>query len=199
MVISEVSLKAGTELLRKLWAYAAYAQGTRNSEVSGFGEVDVNNCVVTVNDNFHMIKQQGGVVGTHLDMGALANLIHHYTETSQNPKKLRFWFHTHPGNVFFSWTDDETIKKLTEWGLDPLVAGVFNEQGESRWAVVRHGQRVLEVDFKVPGEPLSSEELGRAKRVIDPILTVKSTARWAWSGYDDDSWMKSWGFKSRRR
>jgi len=199
MVISEVSLKAGTELLRKLWAYAVYAQGTKNSEVSGFGEVDVNGHAVTVNDNFHMIKQQGGVVGTHLDMEALAHLIHHYTETSQNPKKLRFWFHTHPGNVYFSWTDDETIKKLTTWGLDPLVAGVFNEQGESRWAVVRHGQRVLEVDFKVPGESLSSEELERAKRVIDPILTVKPIAGRLWREDDDSSWLKSWGFKSRRR
>lgn len=129
-------VEAPVTVLRQLWAYCIAAMP---SEVSAFVDTEIRGDVLRVTDRIFLIKQDVSPTHTMLDMGALATLVHNLTKQGASPKTLRLWWHTHPRmGAWFSHIDDNTITKLSG-RFSVLLAGVFNEHGETAWRLVDHG------------------------------------------------------------
>ena len=159
-------------LLRRLWIYARASE----TEISALGEVNVHEHCITVLDKLHMLKQKGSLTRTHLDEEAVVELLDQYVRMGYNPQRLRFWYHTHPGAVFFSPTDEYTILGLSR-KMNPFVAGVLNQNGESHWAVFRNGHRVAEFDYKISLALPTKQELKAAKPLIASVVSKTMASR----------------------
>jgi len=157
-------------LLRRLWTYTAAV----DTEISGIGEVRIDGQNFHLPDDMHMLKQEGHIAGTHLDVSKVADLVHDFIKAGKTPKKLKFWYHTHPGigrdAVYFSGTDTATIAKLNRDFGDPWIAGVFSRDGWSHWGISRQGTMIYEWDYMIPGTVPTEQELEQAEEFLKPLV-----------------------------
>lgn len=181
-----VDMKIDPALLKRIYTLTLAADNMR-TEISGIGEAEVSKVdgvdVVNVLEPLHILKQSGNMVGTHLDMDALADILDGYVRQGKSPKRLRFWYHTHPGSVYWSMTDEATIEKLSSKYMDTLVAGVFNDKGESHWAIARGGEILLEFDYKIRLARPTHDEIAKAEEFLeDKVERRKWYQSWTHGG-----------------
>lgn len=101
-----------------------------SDEVSGLGRIK------RVGDDVHVISvmllpQKNTGASTDIEPEDVAKAMY---ETREQEGDLQFWWHSHVNmNVFWSGTDTDTIKKISEGGW--FVSTVFNKRRELRTAV----------------------------------------------------------------
>ena len=99
-------------------------------ECSGFGTVEKHKGYYIVTDVM-LLPQRNGATSTEIDAEDMNRALY----TLRNaPGELNFWWHSHVNmGVFWSGTDDATIKQIGEQGW--CLATVFNKKNEMRSAV----------------------------------------------------------------
>lgn len=110
-----IKIQVDAVAMQKLWLWTFMAEG----EVSCLGTVDELSDGLLVTD-FHLVKQTCTDMDTELNSEAVSQLM----QEVEDPSKLRCWAHSHADmEVFWSATDDETIKGLSngEWLLSLVV------------------------------------------------------------------------------
>lgn len=154
--------------LHRLWTFTCAAEG----EISAIGEVDVTQQGVHVTNMIHFMKQRASYGGTIIDYHALVELMEQYECREQDPRRLRFWFHTHGDMAaFFSHTDETTISKLTTvYGWDLLVAACFNRQGQTMWKVVSNSLELVPWSFTIPTDAPSCNEIAEVRPIINTLI-----------------------------
>ena len=153
-------------LLRRLWAYMAAVP----VEISGIGEVEIRDQhKLLVLDDMHVIDQECSEFGTHLDMDALSDLLIRMHHQGKNAGRLRLWFHKHPSSVYFSGTDESTIRDLRTM-MNPFIAMVGNAEGETRWRVIWNGIASEDWEYQIPGPGPSEAEVNEAGDILKPVV-----------------------------
>ena len=100
-------------------------------EISGLGNVQVIDGVPTVTDII-LLKQENDPTETEMDADAVAKAVYDH-HVSGMEGELKFWWHSHVNmGVFWSATDKDTIKELTQNGW--FIHGVFNKKNEYKCA-----------------------------------------------------------------
>lgn len=168
-------LTIAPETLRKLWILTAASE----IEISAMGEIEVDDGIVHVTDTLHLMEQTGSYGSTELNMEAYAKVCDRYMQEGKPLDKLRFWFHTHPRmGVHFSYQDDDTIDDLGKNG-EPHVSAVFNEKGETTWAVTAQG-KIIYSSIKISGPRPSYDEKKLARELIESVVTETYPWRKIW-------------------
>ena len=99
----------GREAYDKIMHYVHKAK----FEISGFGNVQVIDGIPTVTDII-LLKQENDPTETEIDADAIAKAIYDH-HVSGMEGELKFWWHSHVNmGVFWSGTDNATIKQLTK-------------------------------------------------------------------------------------
>jgi hypothetical protein len=100
-------------IYHKMLAYARCSEG----EISGFGRTKIvhkdGTTLVTILE-IRIFKQVVSSGHTDLDKGALAQFYVELVREKQNPANWNLWWHSHNDfGVFFSGTDNATIRELS--------------------------------------------------------------------------------------
>lgn len=101
-----------------------------DEEISGFGRVvDHGNGDFFVDDIF-VIPQKGNAGETVIEPEDVAELVTRLIEDGEDPGAIKLWWHSHAsGGIFFSSTDIQTMRNLTQNFMFGLVG---NNRGEVR-------------------------------------------------------------------
>lgn len=163
--------------LRRLWVYTC----ATHDEVSALGEVEVRGPQLYIPDKFHLLPQERSPGHVEFDIDEVARFITRYVQSGQSPERVRLWFHTHVNmDVFFSFTDEETIKRLAKM-MPLVVAVVTNQRGEALWRIVQSGTYTAEWLTSLPGDRPRGDELTGPRKEIDAVTR-------------QPVWLKKWGF-----
>lgn len=101
-----------------------------SQECSGMGITRVVGDTIYV-DDVKMLEQRNGAAHTDINEDAVTKLMYEWRDREG---EINFWWHSHVNmGVFWSGTDEATIKQLAQHGM--CVASVFNKKGEIRTAV----------------------------------------------------------------
>jgi hypothetical protein len=107
-----MEVNIAVDALRKIQSWTRIVDG----EVSGMGMASFEDGRLVITDAF-LLKQTCGDSSTELDDSAIANLIREVDESGKPAENLRFWWHSHNNmGVFWSGTDEATIKGMVESG-----------------------------------------------------------------------------------
>lgn len=73
-------------------------------------------------DDMFITPQRVNAGATIIEPEAVANLVTSVIESGEDPEAIKLWWHSHAkGGVFFSHTDDETMRILTQNFMFGLV------------------------------------------------------------------------------
>lgn len=182
-------LEIAPTVARQIQAYVTVCP----TEISWLGEVEVRGSVATV-VNTLLFEQECSYGHTDLDMTAVTGFFAKRWTERKDPKRVRFWGHSHGSMpVFFSETDKATCNRLARDFFKPLlIAGVFNKAGEARWRL-QTSEGYAEVDGPRLEAKLSKEELRTASEVVQKYVKEKKTL---WDYFFGDG--TKWDYFSRR-
>jgi hypothetical protein len=121
-----------------------------SQECSGMGITRVVGDTIYV-DDIQMLEQRNGAAHTDINEQAVTKLMYDWRDRQG---EVNFWWHSHVNmGVFWSTTDEATIKQLAQHGM--CVASVFNKKGEIRTAVACK----IEVPFSDKPEVVTFDNL----------------------------------------
>lgn len=128
-------------------------------EISGLGNVQIINGVPTVTDII-LLKQTNEPTETEIDADAISKALYDH-HISGVEGELKFWWHSHVDmGAFWSKTDMDTIKELTENGW--FIHGVFNKKEEFRLAYSNNEPMAVfldDLDMLIDEDLISEEAL----------------------------------------
>ena len=112
----------------RLDAYIQHAPG----EVSGLGEVEINEQGCPVITSIMLFEQECSAATTDIEPEDLARFFVEAVNQGADPEKIRLWWHSHgSGSCFWSGTDNDTITDLCQ-SAGWVVSIVGNKQGHYR-------------------------------------------------------------------
>lgn len=113
-------------------------------EVGGLGTVEIRGDKLVIGEVF-LLEQEVTPAETKLDPAAVARFVARFSQAGRDPSRLKFWWHSHAAmGVFWSATDLETIRELSEGGY--LVSLVGNHRGETKTRLTLRAPLEISVD-----------------------------------------------------
>ena len=165
------SITTSLELLRKLWTWTMAS----DIEISALGDATILGDSLNVTNRTYLLKQEGSFGHTEIDGIAVADCINSQIMAGNDPSNIRFHFHTHPKmSVFFSETDMGNVETLHQ-SMPIVIAGIFNEKGDTRWGLMQHGiwlEWELNISKVVPHPDF--EEIQSAKALLSRYVSKKA-------------------------
>ena len=203
----DVQCSIDPEILRFLLLHTSVA----DTEISAIGEVQETRFHVRVTGPVHFVRQTNSLLSTHLDMGDLSQcLADHYINTKRHAiclekssseghvcgclRPVKFWFHTHPGDVFFSSQDVKQIRELADYFTPFVVAAVFNNKGTSAWMIYQAHKAILQWGHQFEMPLFSQEEQDHARKFLGGIVKREEPLN-LWAKFPK-GWKGTW--KKRR-
>ena len=111
--------------LQKVRHWTEMARG----EFSALGTVEIIGGQLLITDVF-LVDQVSGPASTEMTVEGVAKLLIDVEKAGEDSGQLRCWIHAHPGDVYWSQTDETCIRGLDngQW----LLSWVCNKAGEDR-------------------------------------------------------------------
>ncbi len=129
-------------------------------EVGGLGTIAVRDGDLVIDDVF-LLEQEVTAAETKLDPAAVARFVTRFSQEGRDPSRLKFWWHSHAAmDVFWSATDLETIRELSEGGY--LVSLVGNHRGETK----------TRLTVRAPVEIAVDDLAFRIEPVLEPAMVA---------------------------
>lgn len=147
-------------------------------EVSGLGIVTIGDDNIPVVEDVMLLEQSNTATTTDIEPLAICKALTDFMRSGKDGD-IKFWWHSHVNmDVFWSGTDNATIKELSENGW--FLHTVFNKRGETRSAISQNvemfnGQMAFALQDDVELEVI--EEENRQLTKLDKIAN-KAFNKW---------------------
>lgn len=186
--------------MRKIQYWVDKATG----EVSGLGLTRIVDGFPVVVDAF-LFNQECTPTTTELEENAVAKALYEHRESNG---ELNFWWHSHVNmQVFWSGTDDTTIKELGGQGV--CYATVFNKRGETKTRYFQAATGLtphfdfdninLQMIYDKKNAPKEWEDQFNEKVKVK-TYNYNRNGNSFWDGYGDyNDWRKDWRWNSNRK
>jgi len=165
----------------RLDAYIQYAPG----EVSGLGEVELNEQGCPVITNIMLFEQECSTATTDIEPEDLARFFVEAVNQGADPERIRLWWHSHNnGSCFWSSTDNDTITDLCQ-SAGWVVSVVGNKQGHYRVRIDMTRPFVTTLDWVEFGiAPYKDPDLDKEVRAeIEAKVKQKVFGATIWKGF----------------